>query len=69
MKKFQIWSSQENANLPYFYGGTGNMELFGVAMDSSAPIKISFSSEKESMGRGEAGLTLSPRVGSAFRSA
>ncbi|KAL5268166.1 hypothetical protein ACHWQZ_G002131 [Mnemiopsis leidyi] len=41
-----IWNSKENSNLPYFYGGANkaNTKLFGVAMDSSAPLKISFSS-------------------------
>ena len=44
--KIQIWNSKENSNLPYFYGGANkaNTKLFGVAMDSSAPMKISFSS-------------------------
>ena len=47
--KFQIWSSQENSNLPYFYGRSKTVSpenLFGVAMDSSAPMKIEFSSEE-----------------------
>ena len=46
--KFQIWNSKENSNLPYFYGGlkTASPEnLLAVAMDSSAPMKIGFSSE------------------------
>ena len=44
----QIWNTQDNSNLPYFYGSVGkeNPRLFGVAMDAPAPMKISFGIRK-----------------------